>query len=161
MESNPSINGSLTDNERDSLIQAVVQLESNLPFGTVDLSPQEVVRLAKAGPASATFVTDGLELASRNPDLVPASVTPGQVRNQLTLIRNLDAVTAAVAKFQEKLANSTMVAKANAYELARIVYLLIKQKKAAGLRDGRDRLAQRFKKQGRRRPNTAASAPES
>ena len=153
-----SINGSLTDTERDSLLQAVASLESNLSFTTVDLSPQEVNRIAKAGPASATFVVDGLELASRNPDLVPASITTQELQNRLALLRNLEVVTGVVAKFHEKLTDTALLAKAEAYEVARTVYALIKRKKAAGLRDGRDRLAQRFAKQGRRKSEPAIPA---
>ncbi|MBU3666278.1 MAG: hypothetical protein FGM15_10460 [Chthoniobacterales bacterium] len=154
-----SITGSLTDNERDSLLQAVATLESSLPFGTIDLSPQEVNRIAKAGPASATFVIDGLELASRNPDLVPASITTEVLQNRLALIRNLDVVTSVVAKFHEKLSDTALQAKAEAYEVARTVYALIKRKKSAGLREGRDRLAQRFAKQGRRKQGSTPAEP--
>ena len=153
-----SINGSLTDTERDSLLQAIETLESNLSFTTVDLSPQEVNRIAKAGPASATFVVDGLELASRNLDLVPASITTEELQNRLAMLRNLDVVTGVVAKFHEKLTDTALQAKAEAYEVARTVYALIKRKKSAGLREGRDRLAQRFAKQGRRKASTDVPA---
>lgn len=150
------VEGSLNDTERDRILEGVDTLEASLPFGALVLNPQEVARFAKAGPASATFVIDGLELASRNADLLPASVTPEQLQERLELIRNLDVVVSKVAQFQEKLVNTTTVAKAEAYELARTSYALLKRKKAAGMRDGRDRLAQRFVKQGRRKTKTKA-----
>ncbi len=148
------IEGTLNDTERDRILEGVDTLEASLPFGTMALNPQEVTRIAKAGPATASFVTDGLELASRNADLLPASVTPQQLQERLALIRNLDVVVSKVAQFQERLVNTSTVAKAEAYELARTSYALLKRKKAAGMRDGRDRLAQRFVKQGRRKSNT-------
>ncbi len=149
-----SVDGTLTDTERDQFIQGVEQLEGALPFGPVTLNPQEVARLTKAGPATATFVVDGLELAIRNPDLVPSSVDPAKLQEKLMLIRNLDVITSVVAQFQQKLANTNIVAKAEAYEHARTAYALMKRNKAVGMAEARNRLAQRFKKQGRRKSVT-------
>jgi hypothetical protein len=47
-----------------------------------------------------------------------------------------------------------MVAKSEAYDHARTAYFLLKRKNADGLVEGRDRLAQRFAKQGRRKADT-------
>jgi hypothetical protein len=80
------------------------------------------------------------------------------LQNRLALLRNLEVVTGVVAKFHEKLTDTALLAKAEAYEVARTVYALIKRKKAAGLRDGRDRLAQRFAKQGRRKADPVVPA---
>ncbi len=145
------IEGTLSDPQREEAIQGISTLESSLPFSKVTLNTKQIARLTKAGPKSATFVTDGLELAIRNPDLMPASVSATELQEKLTLIRNLDALTGVVAQFQQKLANTSMVAKSDAYEHARTAYFLLKRKKAAGLTEGRARLAQRFAKQGRRK----------
>jgi hypothetical protein len=146
-----AINGTLSDTERDAFVSGVLGLESALPFGLAALSPSEVNRLAKAGPASASFVTDGLELASRNPELLTANVTPQEVKEKLQLIRNLDVLDAATGQLKEKLAHTAIVAKAEAYDIARTAYALLKRKKAAGLVEGRDKLAQRFKRHGNRK----------
>jgi phosphotransacetylase len=148
------VNGTLTDSQREEAIQGIEEVESSLPFSKVTLSPLEVARLAKAGPKTATFVIDGLELAIRNPDLMPASVNVIELQDQLTLIRNLDVLTAVVAQFQQKLVNTSMVAKSQAYNHARTAYFLLKRKNADGLIEGRNRLAQRFAKQGRRKAET-------
>ncbi len=148
------VNGTLTDSQREEAIQGIEQVESSLPFSKVTLSPLEIARLTKAGPKTATFVMDGLELAIRNPDLMPASVNVIELQDQLTLIRNLDVLTAVVAQFQQKLVNTSMVAKSQAYEHARTAYFLLKRKNAEGLIEGRNRLAQRFAKQGRRKAGT-------
>lgn len=152
------VNGTLTDSQREEAIQGIEQLELSLPFSKVTLSPQQIARLTKAGPKSATFVVDGLELAIRNPDLMPASVNAVQLQEKLTLLRNLDVLTAVVAQFQQKLANTSTVAKSEAYDHARTAYFLLKRKNADGLVEGRDRLAQRFAKQGRRKVDTEVPA---
>jgi hypothetical protein len=148
------VNGTLTDSQREEAIQGIEELESSLPFSKVTLSPLQIARLTKAGPKSATFVVDGLELAIRNPDLMPASVNAIQLQEKLTLLRNLDVLTAVVAQFQQKLVNTSMVAKSEAYDHARTAYFLLNRKNADGLVEGRDRLAQRFAKQGRRKADT-------
>ena len=153
-----TIQGTLTDSQREEAIQGIEQLELSLPFSKVTLSPQQIARLTKAGPKSATFVIDGLELAIRNTDLMPASVNAIQLQEKLTLIRNLDVVTAVVAQFQQKLVNTATVAKSDAYEHARNAYFLLKRKNADGLVEGRNRLAQRFAKQGRRKSEPAIPA---
>jgi phosphotransacetylase len=148
------VNGTLTDSQREEAIQGIEEVESSLPFSKVTLSPLDIARLTKAGPKTATFVIDGLELAIRNPDLMPASVNVIELQDQLTLIRNLDVLTAVVAQFQQKLVNTSMVAKSQAYNHARTAYFLLKRKNADGLIEGRNRLAQRFAKQGRRKAET-------
>ena len=155
-----TIQGTLTDSQREEAIQGIEELESSLPFSKVTLSPLQIARLTKAGPKSATFVVDGLELAIRNPDLMPASVNAVQLQEKLTLLRNLDVLTAVVAQFQQKLVNTSMVAKSEAYDHARTAYFLLKRKNADGLVEGRDRLAQRFAKQGRRKADPAIPAEQ-
>jgi len=145
-----SITGTLSDTERDAFISGVVGLESALSIRLAALSPSEVTRLPKAGPASASFVVDGLELASRNPELLTANVTVQEVQEKLQLIRNLDVLDSVVGQLKEKLAHSTILAKAEAYEIARTAYVLLKRAKAAGLTESRDKLAKRFKRQGKR-----------
>lgn len=146
-----TISGTLSDTERDAFVSGVLELETALPIGLAALSPSEVIRLVKAGPASASFVVDGLELASRNPELLTANVTPDVVTEKLQLIRNLDVLDSAVSQLKEKLAHTAIVAKAEAYDIARTAYALLKRKKAVGLVHGRDKLAQRFKRQGKRK----------
>jgi len=147
-----TISGTLSDTERDAFVSGVNGLATALPIGLTALSPSEVTRLAKAGPATASFVTDGLELASRNPELLTADITAQQVQEKLQLIRNLDVLDSVVGQLKERLAQTAVVAKAEAYEIARTAYVLMKRKNAAGLVEGRDKLAQRFKRQGARKP---------
>jgi hypothetical protein len=154
-------NGTLSDTERDAFLTGVLELEAALPFGLAALSPLEVNRLAKAGPASASFVVDGLELARRNPELLTANVTAQEVKEKLRLIRNLDVLDSALGQLKEKLTHTTMVAKAEAYDIARTAYALLKRKKAAGLVEGRDKLAQRFKRHGKRKAAANAQQPQS
>ena len=150
------VTGTLSDSERDSLVNGVKLLEESLKFTTVTLSADQIASLAKAGPATASFVTDGLDLAIRNPELTTGVVTPAVLKEKLTLIQNLNIVTGVVAEFQQKLENTAMLAKAEAYAHARTAYLLLKRKKATGLAEGRNRLAPRFANQGRRKNADAA-----
>jgi hypothetical protein len=154
-------NGTLPDTGRDAFLTGVIELEAALPIKLAALSPSEVNRLAKAGPASASFVAEGLELASRNPELLTADVTPQEVQEKLRLIRNLDVLDSALGQLKEKLAHTTMLAKAEAYDIARTAYALLKRKKAAGLVESRDKLAQRFKRQGRRAIGVATPTTQS
>lgn len=156
-----TINGTLSDTERDAFVTGVLGLETALPFGLAALSPSEVIRLAKAGPATASFVVDGLELASRNPELLTANVTAQEVKDMLQLIRNLDVLDGVVGQLKEKLAHTAIIAKAEAYEIARTAYMLLKRGKAAGLTEGRDKLAQRFKRQGKRSGEEDTPQPQS
>lgn len=147
-----SIAGTLSDTERDAFLEGVNRLEATLSsIGLVTLSLSEVSRLSKAGPASASFVTEGLELASRNPGLLTADTDPAEVKEKLRLIRNLDAVNSALGALGEKLAHTAIVAKSEAYEIARTAYLLSKRKKKSGIVESHNKLAQRFKGQGKRK----------
>lgn len=147
-----TINGTLSDTERDAFIEGVSELEATLSsIDLVTLSSSEVNRLSKAGPASASFVTDGLELASRNLDLLTANMNPEEVKEKLRLIRNLDVVNSVLSGLQEKLAHTAMVAKSEAYEIARTAYTLSKRKKVSGIVESHNKLAQRFKNQGQRK----------
>lgn len=156
-----TITGTLSDTERDAFVEGVSRLEATLSsIDLVTLSLSEVSRISKAGPASASFVTEGLELASRNLDLLTASIKPEEVKEKLQLIRNLDVVTAVLSGLQEKLAHTAMVAKSEAYEIARTAYLLSKRKKVSGIVESHNRLAKRFKNQGQRKTAKDSADPE-
>jgi len=155
-----TITGTLSDTERDAFVEGVNRLEATLSsIDLVTLSLSEVSRLSKAGPASASFVTDGLELASRNLDLLTANMKPDEVKEKLKLIRNLDVVTAVLSGLQEKLAHTAMVAKSEAYEIARTAYLLSKRKKVSGIVESHNNLARRFRGQGKRKEAKGTDQP--
>lgn len=95
-----TITGTLSDTERDAFVAGVNRLEAILSsIDLVTLSLSEVSRLSKAGPASASFVAEGLELASRNPDLLTANISPEEVTEKLRLVRNLDVVNSVLSAF--------------------------------------------------------------
>ena len=155
-----AINGTLSDTERDAFVQGVSRLEATLSsIDLVTLSLSEVSRLSKAGPASASFVAEGLELASRNPDLLTANISPEEVTEKLRLVRNLDVVTAVLNGLLEKLAHTAMVAKSEAYEIARTAYLLSKRKKVSGIVESHNKLARRFRGQGKRKEAKGTEQP--
>lgn len=155
-----TIKGTLSDTERDAFVEGVQQLEAALSsIDLVTLSLSEVSRLSKAGPASASFLAEGLELASRNPGLLTADVNPDEVKEKLQLVRNLDVVNSAWRALGEKLAHTAMLAKSEAYEIARTAYLLSKRKKKSGIVEGHNKLAQRFKSQGKRKDAAGSVSP--
>jgi|GEM_PF-1172262 len=156
-----TISGTLPDTERDAFVEGVNQLEAALSsIDMVTLSLSEVRRLSKAGPASASFVAEGLELASRNPALLTADINPDEVKEKLQLVRNLDVVNSALSSLGEKLAHTAILAKSEAYEIARTAYLLSKRKKKSGIIESHNKLALRFRGQGKRKDAEGSVKPQ-
>ena len=91
--------------------------------------------------------------------MLTANISPEEVTEKLRLVRNLDVVTAVLNGLLEKLAHTAMVAKSEAYEIARTAYLLSKRKKVSGIVESHNNLARRFRGQGKRKEAKGTDQP--
>jgi hypothetical protein len=141
----------LTQVQRESIDGNLNSINEALAF-LVSLTPQERKRLPKMGQRSRAFVEDAIEAGIRNPGLLPRSLEPVEMRNQLELTDQIRGIAASVAQLNERLTDTLTLLGSQLYEDARLVYQMTRTKAAKddGLKSATEALARRFSKQGRR-----------
>lgn len=142
---------SLTDAQRDEILNRVTAIREALPF-LESLAPEEQRRLAKMGNKSRAFVADAVEAGVQNPSMLPREVDPEALRSKLEFVDQLRSVAVAVRQLDELLSDTIIVRGAEMYETARLIYQLLRiRRPTEGLDSQRQQLAQRFRAQGNRK----------
>jgi hypothetical protein len=150
----------LTQAQRDSISGSLTTIDENLEF-LVSLTPTERRRMAKMGEKSRAFVEDAIEAGIRNPGMLPRSLDPQVMRNQLDLTDQIREIAASVAQLNERLADTLTLLGSQLYEDARLVYKMTRTTaaKGDGLKSTTEALSRRFSRQGRRM-KSAEAVPE-
>lgn len=150
----------LSQAQRDSINGSLNTIQENLGF-LVSLTPMERKRLPKMGERSRGFVEDAIEAGIRNPGMLPRSLEPEEMRNQLELTDQVRGIAASVAQLNERLTDTLTLLGSQLFEDARLVYQMTRTKVAKddGLKAATEALSRRFIKQGRR-SKTADPLPE-
>ncbi len=113
-------------------MDAITALKGMFPF-LVDLTPDERVRMAKMSRLRVDFVDKAELYADQRPELVPSYVQVDEFKKDLDLRRGLERVFASIYPLVEKVSDTIMVLKSEAYEASRLFYKAVQDADAAGV----------------------------
>ncbi|MBN3897192.1 MAG: hypothetical protein HWQ41_18520 [Nostoc sp. NOS(2021)] len=115
------ISATLTQTERDAVLQAIATIKEKLPF-LVDLSADDRKALPKMGDKSRAFVSIALEVAAQNPEFLPRSFDIDEMRKDVQLFEALYPVLLSLTQLQELVDDTTLAVGSEAYAAALQVY---------------------------------------
>ena len=99
----------LTEAQRTAIDTSLASIGNELSF-LVSLDARERQALSKMGQKTRAFVEDAIELGIRNPGMLPRSLDPAEMRDQLDLVDQLREIQSSVQQLGERLADTLMVA---------------------------------------------------
>ncbi|MEH1937872.1 MAG: hypothetical protein V7L14_30025 [Nostoc sp.] len=115
------ISATLTQTERDAVLQAIATIKEKLPF-LVDLSADDRKALPKMGDKSRDFVSIALEVAAQNPEFLPRSFDIDEMQKDVQLFEALYPVLLSLTQLQELVDDTTLAVGSEAYAAALQVY---------------------------------------
>ena len=143
------VSASLSPADRQAVIDALDTVRQKLPF-LVDLSPDERRALPRMGDKSRGFVAQALEVAEQNPDILPRSFDPAEMRKDVELLNALSPVLSALAQLNELVEDTHVAVGSEAYAAALLVYQYARAAgKGPALDSALDSLGQRFARKSR------------
>jgi hypothetical protein len=143
------ISASLSQADRQAVLDAVNTIRTKLPF-LIDLSPEERRSLLRMGDKSRGFVTQALEVAEQNPDVLPRSFDVAEMRKDVELLSALSPILAALAQLNELVDDTVMAVGSEAYAAALLVYQFVRAAgKGSALDTALDGMGQRFARKAR------------
>ena len=143
------ISASLSQADQQAVIAAINTIREKLPF-LVDLSPEERRSLLRMGDKSRGFVTQALEVAMLNPDILPRSFDAAEMRKDVDLLASLSPVMASLSQLSELVEDTYMAVGSEAYASALLVYQFARAGgKGAALDGALDSLSKRFARKSR------------
>ena len=108
------------------IIQHIKDAAGPLDF-LKDLSPEERRRYAKMSVSKQDFVDKTLIHGEQHPDVFPQYTNLDSFRKSMMLIKCMERINAQVKPFSEKLQDTIMLARSEAYEVARVFYSSVKE----------------------------------
>jgi hypothetical protein len=155
------VSAQLGEAERQAVFAAIETIRQKLPF-LIDLTPEERRALPKMGDKSRGFVTQALEVATLNPDMLPRSFDVGEMRNDVDLLNALTPVVSALAQLFELVEDTYIAVGSDAYGAALMVYASARAAgKGSGLDSALDILGQRFMRKSRNTPSDGGTTNKS
>lgn len=146
------VSASLSQADRQAVLDALDTVRQKLPF-LVDLSPDERRSLLRMGDKSRGFVSQALEVAEQNPDILPRSFDAAEMRRDVELLAALSPVLTALAQLNELVDDTHMAVGSEAYASALLVYQYARAAgKGPALDSALDALGQRFARKSRSAP---------
>lgn len=153
------ISASLSETDRQAVMSAINTIRQKLPF-LIDLTPEERHTLPKMGDRSRTFVSQALEVATQNADILPQSFDVAEMRKDVELIGALSPVMTALAQLQELVEDTFMAVGSDAYTSALMVYQFARSSgKGAALDSTLDAMGQRFARKAAKAPTQPVTSP--
>jgi DNA-binding ferritin-like protein len=153
------IHATLTAEQMTTIHSAIETLREQLPF-LVDLSSEEIRRLAKAGDFSKGFLQKALLIAEQTPEILPRNFAIEEFRADMALAENLEEIALALKPLLERINNTVIVARSDAYGHALITYDRSKKSVDQGLTGVTRDLGQRFaRKASTKKQESAAPTP--
>jgi hypothetical protein len=125
-------------------MDAINTIRTKLPF-LLDLTLEERRALPKMGDKSRAFVSQALEVARQNPDILPRSFDIEEMRRDVDLFNALQPLLIAFGQIQELIEDTYLLVGSEAYIAALLVYQYARAAgKGAALDSNLDALSQRF-----------------
>lgn len=152
------IHANLTAEQMNSIRAAIETITTELPF-LVDIGPEEIRRLAKAGDLSKAFLQKALLIAEQSPDILPRNFEIEEFRADMELAENLEEIAIMLKSLQERINNTITVARSDAYGHALITYDRSKKSAQQGLAAITRDLGQRFSKRNQVKKQESPAPP--
>ena len=150
------ISATLSQSDRQAVLDAINTIRTKLPF-LIDLSPEERRSLPRMGDKSRGFVSQALEVATQNEDILPRSFDVEEMRKDVELLAALSPILAALAQLNELVDDTVMAVGSEAYASALLIYQFARAAgKGSALDTALDGMAQRFARKSR---GTSAEKP--
>jgi len=150
------ISANITAEQMSTIRTAIETLREQLPF-LVDLSSEEIRRLAKAGDLSKGFLQKALLIAEQTPEILPRNFAIEEFRADMVLAENLEEIALALKPLLERINNTVIVARSDAYGHALITYDRSKKSVDQGLTGITRDLGQRFARKAQAKKQGAAA----
>jgi hypothetical protein len=116
-----NLNATLSEEDKELIKTKIMEADALLPF-VVKLKPEERKSLSKMGKKTIGFVETAMSYATNQPGFIPAYIDLDEKKADMTLFMQLVEVAGLVASLHEKLRDTLMVAGAEAYLSARVIY---------------------------------------
>jgi hypothetical protein len=130
-------------------LSAIQTIREKLPF-LIELTPDERRTILRTGDRSRGFVSQALEVASQNADILPRSFDVEEMHKDVELLAALSPIMAALAQLNELVEDTHMEVGSEAYAAALAVYQYARVAgKGAALDGALDSLGQRFARRSR------------
>ncbi|MGB9182289.1 MAG: hypothetical protein WCB68_23870 [Pyrinomonadaceae bacterium] len=153
------ISAAISQADQQAVLAAINTIKQKLPF-LIDLTPDERHSLPKMGDKSRAFVSQALELATQNPDILPRSFDVEEMRKDVELLSALSPLLAAISQLQELLEDTYLAVGSEAYTAALLVYQYARAcGKGPALDGALDALGQRFARKSSK-SSPSANKPE-
>ncbi|HEY0376429.1 MAG TPA: hypothetical protein VGC87_05670 [Pyrinomonadaceae bacterium] len=150
------ISATLSDADRQAVMAAINTIRQKLPF-LIDLTPDERRSLPKMGDRGRVFVTQALEVATQNPNILPGGFDAVEMRKDVDLLSALDPILAALMQLSELVEDTYTAVSSEAYTSGLLIYQFARAAGRGAALDGAlDGLARRFaRKTAKTTPNPA------
>lgn len=102
-----NINASLSEEDRESIVQAIKTIESKMPF-LISLAAEERQKLYKLGDRRLSFARTSLNAARSNPDILPKSFDLESFTQDYQLASDLNEILLLLRQLTEKVEDTTM-----------------------------------------------------
>lgn len=143
------IDATLSSADTTAVMDAINTIRTKLPF-LVDLTIDERRFLPKMGDKSRAFVSQALEIAKQNPDILPRSFDVEEMKRDVELLNALQPLVIAFSQLQELVEDTYLLVGSEAYTAALLLYQYARAAgKGAALDSHLDALSQRFARKSR------------
>lgn len=119
------INVQLSDDDLDEVLQAIANIRQKLPF-LVKLSADDKKKTAMLDDGRTPFASKALDYASRESSISPNPLLLEEAQKDSNLFGKLQTVDRELARLSEMVSDTRMLAGAELYEFARVVYKMSK-----------------------------------
>jgi hypothetical protein len=145
------ISATLSQTDQQAVLDAINTIRTKLPF-LVDLSPEDRHALPKMGDKSRGFVSQALDVATQNADILPRNFDVAEMRKDVELVASLSPIMTALAQLFELVEDTYMEVGSEAYTSALLVYQYTRAGgKGAALDSALDALGQRFARKSQKK----------
>lgn len=126
------ISTQFSDEDLSAVLQAMDTIRQKLPF-LVKLSAGEKKTTAMLDDGRAPFATKALDYASREPSICPNPLLLEEAELDRNLYTKLQTVDRELSRLSEMVSDTKMLAGAEFYEFARVVYKMAKISDSLGI----------------------------
>jgi hypothetical protein len=143
------VSATLSNADQQAVLAAINTIRQKLSF-LIDLTPEERRTILRMGDGSRAFVSQALEVASQNTDILPRSFDVEEMRKDVELLAALSPIMVALAQLNELVDDTFMEVGSEAYAAGLAVYQYVRAAgKGAALDGALDTLGQRFARKSR------------
>lgn len=119
------ISTQFSDEDLNDVLQAITTIRQKLPF-LVKLSADDKKKTAMLDDGRAPFASKALDYASRETSISPNPLLLKEAKLDSNLFGKLQSVDRELARLSEMVTDTKMLAGAELYEFARVVYKMAK-----------------------------------